>query len=141
MGVVCRAVADDGTTVALKMMVNVFMTREEMALRFQREAELRVDHPNVVKVLGAGTTEEGVPYIAFELLEGEPLDHRFARGVTPAELRDLGSFSPELQLDFPDTIVDNGLMPANDEPDVQMHSLEEAATLDESAEDASANYH
>jgi len=90
MGVVCRAVADDGTKVALKMMVNVFMTREEMALRFQREAEVRIDHPNVVRVLGAGTTDEGVPYIAFELLEGEPLDARFARGVTPGELRELG---------------------------------------------------
>jgi len=79
-----------------------------------------------------GTTKQFLDYFNLKNLEELP---------TLAELRDLGSFSPELQLDFPDTIVDNGLMPANDEPDVQMHSLEEAATLDESAEDASANYH
>ena len=79
-----------------------------------------------------GTTKQFLDYFNLKNLEQLP---------TLAELRDLGSFNPELQLDLPDTIVDNGLMPANDEPDVQMRSLEEAATLDESAEDASANYH
>jgi segregation and condensation protein B len=79
-----------------------------------------------------GTTKQFLDYFSLKNLEQLP---------TLAELRDLGSFNPELQLDLPDTIVDSGLMPANDEPDVRMHSLEEAATLDESAEDASANYH
>jgi segregation and condensation protein B len=79
-----------------------------------------------------GTTKQFLDYFNLKNLEQLP---------TLAELRDLGSFNPELQLDLPDTIVDSGLMPANDEPDVQMHSLDEAATLDESAEDASANYH
>jgi segregation and condensation protein B len=79
-----------------------------------------------------GTTKQFLDYFSLKNLDELP---------TLAELRDLGSFNPELQLDLPDTIVDSGLRPANDEPEVQIHSLEEAATLDESAEDASANYH
>jgi segregation and condensation protein B len=79
-----------------------------------------------------GTTKQFLDYFNLKNLEELP---------TLAELRDLGSFTPELQLDLPDTIVDNGQMPANDEPDVAMHMLEEAATLDESAEDTSATFH
>jgi hypothetical protein len=56
-------------------------------------------------------------------------------------LRDLGSFNPELQLDLPDSVVDSRLMPANDEPDASLHAQEEAATIDESPEDASASLH
>jgi segregation and condensation protein B len=79
-----------------------------------------------------GTTKQFLDYFNLKNLEQLP---------TLAELRDLGSFNPELQLDLQDTVVDSGLSPANDEPEAQLHSLEEAATLDESAEDASANYH
>jgi segregation and condensation protein B len=79
-----------------------------------------------------GTTKQFLDYFNLKNLGELP---------TLAELRDLGSFTPELQLDLPDTIVDSGQMPANDEADVAMHTLEEAATLDESAEDASATFH
>jgi segregation and condensation protein B len=79
-----------------------------------------------------GTTKQFLDYFSLKNLDELP---------TLAELRDLGSFNPELQLDLPDTIVDSGLMPANDEPDATLHMQEEAATIDESAEDASASFH
>ena len=79
-----------------------------------------------------GTTKQFLDYFSLKNLEELP---------TLAELRDLGSFSPELQLDLPDSVVDSRLMPANDEPDAPLHAQEEDATIDESAEDASASYH
>jgi len=43
--------------------------------RFLREARIatRLGHPNVVEVYDAGTDEDGVPFVAMELLEGETL--------------------------------------------------------------------
>ncbi|MGB7934307.1 MAG: SMC-Scp complex subunit ScpB [Gammaproteobacteria bacterium] len=79
-----------------------------------------------------GTTKQFLDYFSLKNLEELP---------TLAELRDLGSFSPELQLDLPDSVVDSRLMPANDEPDTPLHAQEEDATTGESAEDASASYH
>jgi segregation and condensation protein B len=79
-----------------------------------------------------GTTKQFLDYFNLKNLEELP---------TLAELRDLGSFSPELQLDLPDSFVDSRLMPANDEPDAPLHAQEEAATIDASEEDASASFH
>jgi segregation and condensation protein B len=79
-----------------------------------------------------GTTKRFLDYFNLKNLDELP---------TLAELRDLGSFNPELQLDLPDSVVDSRLMPANDEPDASLHAQEEAATIDESPEDASASLH
>jgi segregation and condensation protein B len=79
-----------------------------------------------------GTTKQFLDYFNLKNLDELP---------TLAELRDLGSFNPELQLDLPDSVVDSRLMPANDEPDAPLHAQEADATIDESAEDVSASYH
>jgi segregation and condensation protein B len=79
-----------------------------------------------------GTTKQFLDYFNLKNLDELP---------TLAELRDLGSFNPELQLDLPDSVVDNRMMPANDEPDATLHAQEETATIDESSEDASASLH
>ena len=79
-----------------------------------------------------GTTKQFLDYFNLKNLDELP---------TLAELRDLGSFNPELQLDLPDSVVDSRMMPANDEPDAPLHAQEEDATIDESAEDASASFH
>lgn len=59
-------------------MVRRSLTSVEAVQRFQREASIRIDHPNVVRVLEAGTSQEG-PFIAFELLSGETLLERLER--------------------------------------------------------------
>jgi segregation and condensation protein B len=79
-----------------------------------------------------GTTKQFLDYFNLKNLEELP---------TLAELRDLGSFNPELQLDLPESFVDSGLMPANDEPEAPLHAQEEGATIGESAEDKSATFH
>ncbi|MCC7541057.1 MAG: protein kinase [Deltaproteobacteria bacterium] len=79
MGIVYRATAKDGTEVALKTLRSDLFDPVS-ASRFQREASIRIVHPNVVAVLDAGFDADGTPYVAFELLDGEGLDSRMARG-------------------------------------------------------------
>lgn len=78
MGVVYSAVADDGSLAAVK----VLSTRPHPkdADRFAREATVRIDHPNVVRLLDA-RVDGDVPYIAFELLEGRDLQARLREEV------------------------------------------------------------
>ncbi|MCC7542446.1 MAG: protein kinase [Deltaproteobacteria bacterium] len=80
MGVVHRAVGPDGRRVALKTLRSGAKAVDRV--RFEREGLLRLDHPNIVRVLDAGVdARTGTPYLALELLDGEGLDRRFARGV------------------------------------------------------------
>jgi len=76
-GVVYRAQADDGSLVALKLLRGVKANDRVARKRFRREAEAlaRLDHPHVVKVLGAGD-HEGTPWLALELVKGESLESR-----------------------------------------------------------------
>jgi serine/threonine protein kinase len=43
--------------------------------RFQQEREIlaSLDHPNIARLLDAGATEEGLPYLVMELVEGQPI--------------------------------------------------------------------
>ncbi|MEM1416497.1 MAG: protein kinase [Myxococcota bacterium] len=86
MGKVYRAETPDGQPVAVKVMRQDLESLDPSILaRFEREAMIRVDHPNVVQVLDAGTVD-ATPYIAFELLEGESLAGRLQRrGVLPPQ--------------------------------------------------------
>lgn len=76
----------DGVWVALKVMHARVLASTGGAERFAREAELarRLDHPNVVRVLAAGE-DRGLLFTALELLEGESLEDRIARGPTPPQ--------------------------------------------------------
>jgi len=44
--------------------------------RFQNERQTLavLDHPNIIKLLDGGTTEEGLPYLVTEYVEGLPID-------------------------------------------------------------------
>jgi serine/threonine protein kinase len=74
-----------GRSVALKMLLpELVMGRS--AERFFREAELaqRLEHPNSVRLYDFGRTEQGVPYIAWELLRGRSLEQvMLAEGPLP----------------------------------------------------------
>ncbi|NMC69308.1 MAG: serine/threonine protein kinase, partial [Myxococcales bacterium] len=63
--------------------------------RFTREAQaaVRIDHPNVCRVLDCGVSEDGAVYIAMELLEGQLLTDRIAEmGILPlSEIVDIGT--------------------------------------------------
>ncbi|MBL9026616.1 MAG: serine/threonine protein kinase [Myxococcales bacterium] len=76
-----------GGRVALKVLSPRVLEMAGGAERFRREAELarRLDHPNIVRVLDAGTDPSGALFIGFELLEGCSLqDEIQRRGAFPA---------------------------------------------------------
>jgi eukaryotic-like serine/threonine-protein kinase len=70
--------------VVVKFMADDLARRADAVERFSREAAaaFSVRHPNVVQMLDHGVTD-GTPFIVMELLEGEDLSKRIARGVLP----------------------------------------------------------
>ena len=79
MGVVFRGQAAEGQVVAVKILVDRGSQSPEVAERFRREAVLTqgLDHPNIVKMLGAGLVEEGPfagsPYFTMDYIAGHDL--------------------------------------------------------------------
>jgi serine/threonine protein kinase len=76
MGVVFRAeqLSPIRRTVALKLIKPGMFGREVLA-RFQgeRQALALMNHPNIARVLDAGTSEQGRPYFVMEHVPGEPI--------------------------------------------------------------------
>ncbi len=75
-----------GARCAIKLLAQDLKSRVDLAARMRREAALaaRVDHPNVVRVLGEGQSEDGRPYLVMELLRGHDLREVLTRsGVLP----------------------------------------------------------
>jgi eukaryotic-like serine/threonine-protein kinase len=72
--------------VALKVLARHLVKDQALVQRFVREgrAAARVRHDNVIEVFDVGIEGE-VPYLAMELLEGEPLAALYARGALPPE--------------------------------------------------------
>jgi hypothetical protein len=74
-----------GAAVALKRLLPQLSEDRAVRQRFLREAEVarRLDHPGIVKILDVGE-DEGRPYLALELVEGEDLRrHLDRRGPLP----------------------------------------------------------
>jgi serine/threonine protein kinase len=73
--------------VAIKVLQSNMMPTEEALKRFQREgiSACRIQHPNAVSILDFGVTDDGVAYLAMELLSGQSLAD---------ELKGRGSLSP-----------------------------------------------
>ena len=76
MGRVFRAIQHEPVRreVALKL-VRLGHLQTEAQIRFEaeRQAMARLDHPNVGRILEAGTTDDGSPYFAMELIDGPPI--------------------------------------------------------------------
>ncbi len=98
MGVVFRAQDPQlARLVALKAMLPTVARQALARERFFREAKAAatLKHPNIVTIYQV-SEERGVPYLAMEFLEGEPLDARIAREGKLAipEIVRLGARSP-----------------------------------------------
>ncbi|MBW2454641.1 MAG: serine/threonine protein kinase [Deltaproteobacteria bacterium] len=80
------------TTVAVKF-ITTELARNNPALvtRFKREAGVaaKIKSPHVVQIFDHGLTEDGTPYIAMELLEGESLEERL-ESMGAMNLREAG---------------------------------------------------
>lgn len=78
MGTVYLAARSDDTDrapVALKIVRPESLT-DEVLRRFKREREIleALDHPNIARVLDGGTTEDGIPYLVMDYVDGQPID-------------------------------------------------------------------
>ncbi|HEY6081302.1 MAG TPA: serine/threonine-protein kinase, partial [Polyangiaceae bacterium] len=82
-------------SVALKLLLPERRTATEALARLLREARaLSLSrHPGIVAALDAGETEDGIPYLVLELLEGRSLAGILAvrRRIGPAEVAWLGA--------------------------------------------------
>ncbi len=77
-----------GEAVAIKLMEPGLVGTEALRARFLREAQTtaKLRGPNVVQILDSSVDQAtGVPYIAMELLRGEDLAERIARGPLSAD--------------------------------------------------------
>lgn len=77
MGQVWLASRSDGLyqrRVALKLL-RPGLTDANLRLRFTRERQIlaRLAHPHIARLLDAGITSDGVPYLALEYVDGEPI--------------------------------------------------------------------
>ena len=73
-----------GREVAIKGLPPAFAADPDRLARFEREAKLlaSLSHPNIAALFGL-EDESGTPFLVLELVEGESLAQRLARGVIP----------------------------------------------------------
>ncbi len=78
MGVVFEAVRDGGdfqARFALKLIRAGLVTPQLIErFRFERRILSRLAHPGIAALLDGGTTENGLPYLVMEFVEGTPID-------------------------------------------------------------------
>jgi serine/threonine protein kinase len=82
MSEVFRAVRDDDEyrkDVAVKVLREGYDTRSLLG-RFKVEKQIlaTLDHPNIARLLDAGSTEEGLPYLVMDYIAGRPIDEHCA---------------------------------------------------------------
>ena len=118
MGVVYMAEQTEPVrrVVALKI-VKPGLDSDQVVARFEaeRQALAMMDHPNIAKVLDAGTTEDDLPYFVMELVKGYPItqycdEHRLN---TSERLRLFASVCRGLQHAHHKGIIHRDLKPSN----------------------------
>jgi non-specific serine/threonine protein kinase/serine/threonine-protein kinase len=119
MGEVYRAVRADGhftKEVALKLVRTGFDTAFVVdRFRHERQILASLDHPNIARLLDGGTTDDGVPYLVMELVEGVPIDsYCDAHQLTvPARLRLFQQVCAAVHYAHQHLVVHRDLKPTN----------------------------
>jgi serine/threonine-protein kinase len=119
MGSVWLARRDDGLVerpLALKLLHPSLVGQAAMR-RFVRERTIlgALDHPNIARLLDAGLTPEGQPWLALEAVEGEPIDaHAERLRLDPrARVRLMLQVLAAVQYAHQALVVHRDLKPAN----------------------------
>ncbi|MEG3192222.1 tetratricopeptide repeat protein, partial [Lysobacter sp. D1-1-M9] len=91
MGQVWLASRADGLyqrRVALKLL-RPGLANTDLRLRFTRERQIlaRLAHPNIARLLDAGISADGLPYLALEYVDGQPITDYCSNQRTPLETR------------------------------------------------------
>jgi len=105
-----------GRDVAIKVLPDELAANEERLRRFQREAKVlaSLNHPNIASIYGVEQTES-THYLVLELVPGETLAERIARGPIPIDeaLEILAQIADALEEAHRQGIVHRDLKPAN----------------------------
>ena len=105
-----------GRTVALKVLPDSVTPDPDRLARFRREAQIlaSLNHPHIAAVYGMDEAQ-GRLAIALELVEGEGLDERLARGAVPLDdaIRIMRQMAEGLEAAHERGIVHRDLKPAN----------------------------
>ena len=103
--------------VALKVPTYEIAADPVQARRFAREARAaaRIVHPGVVAIYAVGELDDGRPYLAMQLIDGQPLDRILADGPLPAEraLRIARNIASALSETHAADVVHRDLKPSN----------------------------
>jgi serine/threonine protein kinase len=89
MSVVYRGIYEPlNKPVAVKLLKSHLVSDILTFKRFQQEAKTAgaLEHPHIVGVFDFGTTEQGVPYLIMELVEGQALHQMIRRGRIPMDV-------------------------------------------------------
>jgi serine/threonine-protein kinase len=116
MGDVYCCHAPGGGTVAVKLLRSALQD-PYFRRRFEQERTIlsKIDHPNICRILDAGISECGEPFIVMELVEGERID-AFCRRINARPRQTLELFSQVLagvEYCHRQQIVHRDLKPAN----------------------------
>ncbi len=119
MGEVFAALRADGTyekKVALKLVRSGYDTALLLE-RFRNERQIlaSLDHPNIARLLDGGTTDDGIPYLVMELVEGQPIDaYCDARKLTVTERVQLfGQVCGAVQYAHQHLVIHRDIKPSN----------------------------
>lgn len=102
--------------VAIKLVSRGLLSRQvRNRLRTERQILATLDHPNVARLLDGGTTEDGVPYLVMEYVDGEPIDAYCDRHelAIPERLRLFQIVCSAVQAAHRSLIVHRDLKPTN----------------------------
>ena len=91
MGAVYRGARADGAferEVAIKLL-SANRAGDEARRRFRAEQQILADlqHPNIAPLLDGGMTDDGIPYLVMEYIDGEPIDAHCDRHALPVAAR------------------------------------------------------
>jgi len=102
--------------VALKFLPDVFSGDPERLARFEREAKVlaSLNHPNIATIYGLEQAE-GKRFLAMELVEGETLAQRIAKGALPVDeaLKLCRQITEGLEAAHEKGVIHRDLKPAN----------------------------
>jgi len=116
MGSVFLARRADGAfegKVAIKLIRGLHTAEHLRRFEIERRILARLDHPHIAKLLDAGTTEDGAPYVVMEYVDGVPITDFSANLALRAQVELLVAVGRAVAHAHRSLVVHRDLKPAN----------------------------